>query len=86
MFRTLLVLSIALLAFEISAIEYSCPIRIISNNAHSSASFEDDPNNLLADDFESDGILPEGGENIQPLSNNTGFITIGQSIRKNYKW
>lgn len=67
--------------------QYSCPVRIISNNAHSSASVEDDdPGNLLADDLESDSLLPEGGQNLQPLSNNTGFISSEQSIRKNYKW
>jgi hypothetical protein len=86
MFRISLVLSIALLTFYVNAIDYSCPIRIISNNAHSSSSIEDDPSNLLADDFESDGLLPEGGENVQPLANNTGFINIEQAMRKNFKW
>lgn len=69
-----------------SLAEYSCPIRIISNNAHSSSSVEDeDPGSLMTEDLESD-VLPEGGENLQPLANNTGFISSDQSIRKNYKW
>ncbi|KAI6182576.1 Suppressor of lurcher protein 1 [Aphelenchoides bicaudatus] len=72
-----------LFVVEINATKYSCPVRIISNNAHSSSSLEeDDPATLLTDDY--DG-LPEGGENLQPFSNNTGFISSEQSIRKNYK-
>jgi hypothetical protein len=66
--------------------EYACPVRIISNNAHSSSSMEDDdPANLLANDHDYDG-LPEGGENLRPFSNNSGFISSDRSIRKNYKW
>jgi hypothetical protein len=60
--------------FSIVIADYSCPVRIISNNAHSSSSsLEDDPENLLAAD-DSDG-LPEGGEHVQPFSNNTGFFS-----------
>ena len=66
--------------------EYSCPVRIISNNAHSSASFEEDDVGSSVITDQDYGGLPEGGENMQPLANNTGFISSEQSIRKNYKW
>lgn len=70
------------LLFDVQT-EYLCPVRIISNNAHSSSSIENE--DLLASDHDYGG-LPEGGENLHPFPNNTGFISSEQTTRRNYKW
>ncbi|KAI6241224.1 hypothetical protein M3Y99_00346300 [Aphelenchoides fujianensis] len=60
-------------SFLLTAVHASCPVRIVSNHAHRSSAAPEEAE-WPTDELEADG-LPDGGQNVQPLANNTGVLS-----------